>query len=284
MGSGDRERVRAKRQFLRRLAERFRGRLQPDHRATLIRGGAILGALMAASVWAAGSGYHEQRAAAVARCAAIDPSSYQTGMIFNSDGHRSVFHRSACFQEAAVLYRDPSLCAQVKERKSFFFSSWGYSGKRCGELVAQGMAADRNVLEDMKGRYLRGAVTLRDFRVERNGNGRDFDIIPSFNPGDPHPYSLRFDILGGETAGSGVLLHASGFHLNGRNKIRIYVRQADIRQRLPGFELGRPYRVRATLTFSVGNGSQAGRWSDAFIEQVFPAAERSASLVKEIVF
>lgn len=205
-------------------------------------------------------------------------------MIFNPDGYRSVYYRSACFQDAAILYRDESLCTQVKERWSLFFSSWGYSGERCRKLVTEGQAADRQALENMKNRYLKGAVTLVDFRIERNGNRRDFDIIPSFSVGEAHPYLLSFEIIGADPSQRAVLLHSSSFHLDGNNNIRIFVRQTDVRRRFPRFELGRPYRVQGTLIFSVGSGGQGGRWSDAFIERVFPEAERSTFLEKEITF
>jgi hypothetical protein len=233
---------------------------------------------------AAGNSYDELRSAAVKRCEAIDPSKHQSGLIFNPDGYRSFYVRSACFQDTAVTFRDESLCVQVKQRRSLFSSSWGYASKRCRQLVTEGMAADRKALEEQKSRYMKGAVRLRDFRIERNGNGRDFDIIPAFNTGYAHGYTLRFEIISAPATTGSVLLDTSGFYLDGNNNIRIFVRQSDIRRRFPHFELGHPYRVRATLILNVGNGGQGGRWSDAFIERVFPAAGRSTFLVKEVTF
>jgi hypothetical protein len=46
----------------------------------------------------------------------------------------------------------------------------------------------------------------------------------------------------------------------------------------------RVYRVRGTLILSAGTGGEGGRWSDDFIERVLPAAERSQTLVKEVIF
>jgi hypothetical protein len=232
---------------------------------------------------AAGSGYAELRAAAARRCEAIDPAEYQTGLMLNPDGYRSLYVRSACFQRAAVEFRDESLCAQVKRRWSLFSSSWGYSSKHCRQLVEEAVAGDRKELEEERSRYRQGAVKLRDFRIERNGNGRDFDIVPAFEAGWAHGYALRFEIV--EAAeGSSVPLASNGFYLSGDDNIRVFVRQADIRQRFPGFEPGRRYRVRGTLTLSVATGRMGGRWSDAFVERVFPAAERSQFLVKDAVF
>jgi hypothetical protein len=68
------------------------------------------------------------------------------------------------------------------------------------------------------------------------------------------------------------------------NNLNIYVRQADIKQRFPAFTLNRPYTVRATVVLDIGNGSQAGYWSEAFIERVFPLRERSQSMVKQASF
>ena len=233
---------------------------------------------------AAGNNYVEMRLAAVRRCEAIDPSKYQSGLMFNSDGYRSFYLRSACFQDAAIKFRDESLCAQVKRRFSLFSSSWGYSSNRCRQLVAEGIAADRKVLEETRDIYMKGAVKLRDFRIECNGNGRDFDIIPFFDLGQPHGYTLRFEIIDTEPTTGSVLLDSSGFYLDGNDNIRIFVRQADISKRFPHFELGRVYRVRGTLTLSVGTGGQGGRWSDAFINRVFPVADRSQTVVKEVIF
>jgi hypothetical protein len=232
---------------------------------------------------AAARGYVDQRAVAVKRCDATDPAEYRTGLVLNPDGYRSFYVRSACFQDAAVKFRDMSLCNKVKRRWSLFSSSWGYSGSRCRKLVEDAVAGDRKSLEEERSRYRQGAVRLRDFRIERNGNGRDFDIVPAFEPGWAHGYMLRFEIVEGAAGGS-VLLDASGYHLKGDDNIRAFVRQADIRQRYPGFEPGHKYRVRATLTLSVATGRMGGLWSDAFVEHVFPAAERSQLLVKEVIF
>jgi hypothetical protein len=70
-------------------------------------------------------------------------------------------------------------------------------------------------------------------------------------------------------------LHSSGMHLDGRSNVRLYVRYEDIRARWTEFSNGARYTVRATLTLDVGPGSLGARWSDTFVEGVFPRAERS---------
>jgi hypothetical protein len=38
------------------------------------------------------------------------------------------------------------------------------------------------------------------------------------------------------------------------------------------------------MVLDIGNGGQAGQWSDAFIERVFSTRERSQSVEKEVRF
>src|SRR5437773_10887804 len=116
--------------------------------------------------------YDELRSAALKQCQAIDPAEYQSGLFFNPDGYRSYYVRSECFQRTAVQFRDEALCARVRQRRSLFSSSWGYSPGHCREIVAEGKAADRTELENVKRLYVADGVRLRAFQIERNGNGR----------------------------------------------------------------------------------------------------------------
>ena len=225
--------------------------------------------------------YDEQRATAVRRCAAIDPGEYQTGLWFNPPGYRSYFVRSECFHQAAKEFRDASLCAEVRERRALLGSSWGYSPAQCLNDVRAGAAADREALAEMRRQYLSGPLRLGDFRVERNGNGRDLDIVPTFAGGHAGSYVLRFDVL---TSGGTVPLHTSGLHIDGRSNVRLYVRSADVQTRWPGLTLGHRYRVRATLTLDLGTGSAGARWSTAVVEEMFPRAERTSALEKDVAF
>src|SRR5262249_36966182 len=143
----------------------------PVHPKTVVL--ALVPGWLLLATTASGASYDELRSGAVKRCQAVDPAEYQSGLYFNPDGYRSYYVRSQCFQQAAVQFRDHALCAEVKRRVSLLSSSWGYSQSRCRELVTEGAATDRKELEEMKQQYKTGAVSLRDFRVERNGNGRD---------------------------------------------------------------------------------------------------------------
>ena len=252
----------------------------PRHACIVVLCIALLGLLAPTAAFA--FDYAEWHSKAVNACEVIDPSESQSGLIFNPDGYRSFYLRSKCFQEAAVTYRDPALCAQVRQRWSMFGSSWGYAPDRCRLLVAQGTVRDRAELLAMKKAYTAGGIKLRDFRVERNGNDRDIDIIPSFTGSYAHGYTLTFDIV--PDTGAATLLHTSGYHLDATSNLNIYVRQADVKQRLPEFSLNRRYDVRATVTLDVGFGGQSGYWSPAFIESVFPTRERTHWIVKPVTF
>lgn len=226
--------------------------------------------------------YAEWRLKEVTGCEAIDPSESQSGLMFNPDGYRSYYVRSKCLQEAAVRFRDAALCDQVRQRRSLFGSSWGYSAARCRQLVAEGVAADRRALEEMKRAYAAGGMSLRDFRIVRNGNGRDIDIIPSFAGTYAQSYQLTFEIL--QPGSAPALLHSSGYYVDPKSNLHLYVPSADIRRRFPAFSLDRVYTVRGTATLSLGFGGQSGYWSPAFIEEVFPVRARSRAITRQTAF
>jgi len=238
--------------------------------------------LFATGLAAADGDYATRRAAVVKKCESTNPSASQSGLFFNPDGYRSFYVRSQCFQDAAVQFRDATLCADVRQRRALLSSSWGYTAARCRMLVSEGVAADRRGLEEIVRRYATGGITLRDFQIERNGNGRDVDIIPVFAGIYGHGYTLSFEILRPDAPP--VLLHSSGYYVDEKSNLRIYIPQSDIRQRFPAFAMNRPYSVRATLMLDVGMGGQAGYWSDAFIENVFPVRERSRSITRQASF
>jgi hypothetical protein len=246
--------------------------------------GGIMAMVLASVASALANNYDELKSAALKRCESIDPTAYQSGLAFNPDGYRSFYLRSECFQKVAIEFRAESLYSQVIERRSVFSSSWGYSKANCQKLVVAGIGADRKALEEKRSGYLKGAIRLGDFRIERNGNGRDFDIIPSFVGAAADGYSLRFDIVLSPSNSQAVLLHASGYHIDGNSNLRIYVRQEDIRARFQQFALNQPYSVRASLVLAIGNGGQSGKWSDEFIDKIFPAKERTQIMEKEISF
>lgn len=227
------------------------------------------------------SDYANRRQVAMSECQKIDPTQYQTGLLFNPDGYRSFYVRSECLQKVAVQFRDPELCSQVRRHWSLY-SSWGISQSQCRKLVAEHVASDRKELEQLKPLYSAGAMRLQSLRLERNGNGRDFDFLPAFSGSYSHGYTITIEILPLNHAP--VLIHRDGYYIDSASNLRIYVRQADIRARFPELQLSHSYQLRATVTLSVPQGGINSYWSDAFIESIFPARDRSQSLTIDTSF
>jgi len=228
------------------------------------------------------SAYDVAKATAVKTCDATDANAYQSGLAFNPDGYRSYFVRSQCFQNTAVQFRDLTMCDRVRERRALLSSSWGYSPGNCRKLVEAAVRADRTEIEEIKRQYLAGSMVLRDFRIERNGNGRDYDVIPSFEGADGHGYTIAVEIV--PAGGRPVPVHTNGYYVDPRSALRLFIRQQDIKAAFPAFEPGRSYQVRATATFSLPAGGGSRFMSDAFLETVFPLRERTRSLTREFRF
>jgi len=226
--------------------------------------------------------YGTARAAALKTCEAIDANASQSALAFNPDGYRSYYVQSECLQRAAVQFRDVTLCDRVKERRTVLWSSWGYSPVNCRTLVGQGVDADRKETGEVRRRYLASGMVLRDFRLARNGNGRDYDLTPAFDGSDGHGYTITIEIMA--AGGRPAAIHTNGYFVDPRSALNIYIRLQDIRARLPEFEPGRSYSVRATATFSLAASDSSRFLSDSFIEGIFPLRERTRSVVKTIQF
>jgi hypothetical protein len=246
----------------------------------------ILGLLVATVVLpiaqASAPTYDAAKSAAVKTCEAIDANQYQTGLAFNPEGYRSYYVRSECFQRTAVQFRDATLCARVRQRRALLWSSWGYSPGNCRTLAGQAIDADRQEIGEIRRRYLAGSMVLRDVRIDRNGNGRDYDVLPSFEGADGHGYTITIEIV--PPGRSPIAIHTGGYYVDPRSALRIFIRQQDINARVPSFQTGRSYQVRATATFTLPAGGGSRFMSDAFMERLFPLRERTRSVTREIRF
>ncbi len=206
------------------------------------------------------SSYDTAKTAAVKTCDAIDANEYQTGLALNPDGYRSYYGRSQCFQNTAEQFRDRTLCDRVRQRRALLSSSWGYSPGNCRTLVGEAVDADRKEIEEIKRQYLAGSMVLGDFRIERNGNGRDYDVIPSFEGADGHGYMIAIEIL--PPGGKPVAVHTERL-LRGSAKRAPAVHPAAGNQ-------GSLSRVRAGSFVSGardGHVHPAGRWRLAIHER-----------------
>jgi hypothetical protein len=159
--------------------------------------------VLALTTAALGASYDEQRLAAVAACEANDLRDYQSGLLFNPDGYRSL---------------------------------------------------------------------LRSLRV-----------LPAGGAGVPRRLALR----AGAAAGRHAAAHVASLvrHASRRSQQRPALRPLRGHPGAwPEFSYGTRYTVPATLTLDAGPGNLGGRWSDTFVEGVFPRAERSQALEKDIGF
>lgn len=240
--------------------------------------GSILGTLAARA-----AEYDVQLQQSVIRCEQIDADDYQTGLWFNPDGYRSYYIRSNCYQQAAERLRTPQLCAQVNRRLALFSSSWGVSESNCRAQVAKKLEKDRTELMTLRQQYLEDPVRLVALRMEPNGNGRDYDFIPLFEGNFAHRYRLTLSLI--DDLGSRHLIHENSYHISGPDsRLSLYVRRTDIQAAYPPLEPDRNYRLQAQLELSVGTNMTDGMISDDVLEGVFPAAERTQSLVTNVSF
>jgi hypothetical protein len=224
--------------------------------------------------------YESRLAAALARCEQIPAMESHTGLIFNPDGYRSYYGRSACYQRLAVDFRDADFCEKVYRRYALFSSSWGYSEKNCRRLVREAVVGDRAEIERLKDAYSRAPVLAVDFKLQRNGNGRDFDLKPVFTDGFASGYSLEFLLL--NSANEWISIYKQGVHLgSSEQRLNFYIKKGDIVALLPEFDDGQTYLMALDIIAAVPMGRGNARWPEAWLEQVWPQAERSQRLTRK---
>ena len=234
------------------------------------------------SIAAAGNNYDSRRAADLQKCQAIGPREHRSGMVMNPDGYQSYYLRSHCLQRVAESYRDESLCEDVRERWSLFTSTWGVSEKRCRSLVSEGMEQDNRAISALKKTYADSDLIFKDFTVVKNGNGRDFDLIPQFYGDGSLAYTLNFYLLMPDQ--EPMLIHSSGYNVTGKSRIRIYLPVSELRELVPTFSNRSDHLVRATLEYSTPQGHLQNRWHPDFLEQRFPRSDRTQTLEKRVDF
>lgn len=148
--------------------------------------------------------------------------------------------------------------------------------------MAQAVEGHRKEIGRIRREYLTSSMVLRDVHVQRNGNGRDYDVTPSFEGTDGHGYMIVVEIV--PTGGRPIVVHSNGYYVDPRSALRLFIRQQDIRAVFPAFELGRRYQVRTTATFTLPAGGGSRFMSDAFLETAFPLRERVRTVTREIKF
>jgi hypothetical protein len=220
---------------------------------------------------------------AVSRCELINPRASQSGLVFNPEGYRTYYERSACMQRAAIDFRERPLCNQVKRRYALFSSGWGYSRSNCRDLVDEGVAEDRAELEELRQNYSAGPVRLSSVIMERNGNGRDYDFIPRFADGYEAGYQMDFYLT--DESGTRHLILQHGSYLRGSSdNIRLFLQRQQLLSGFPTLESGVSYTMEVHLMLSIGIGGPRNWLRPSFVEEVFPEQTRTEVLTTRVSF
>ena len=181
-------------------------------------GAAVLGLVAAPSV-AGTDPFEVQKRQKIAHCAAIPEGDYSTGMIFNAPGFATLFDRAFCFQKLAVDERDPFLCDEVREKKSWIFDGSGVSGPSCRKSVAARLAQDR---QEAGSKDFGSIHRLLSVEFLRNGNGTDFDAVVTTAGSYPGAYELTIAL-------AGVSVHKRSYAYGGPNlPRRIFLRRSEL--------------------------------------------------------
>jgi len=228
--------------------------------------------LLLFSAWAQAD-YAARLSAAQLRCEAVPAMESHSGLLFNPKGYRSYYGRSACYQRLAVDFRQPEFCKMVWRRFSVFASSWGYSEENCISLFEQAALDDAESIAVIRDAYLRGPVRLIDAVLRKNGNRRDFDLLPAFTAGYASSYLLTFYIVNNQ--GDKVQIAEQGFSLGeAAPEISLYIKQEDIISRLAGFDEHQQYEMLFELRLMLPLGRGGAVWPLQWVDSFWPETER----------
>lgn len=217
--------------------------------------------------------FTDQKARRLARCMAIPAKEYSTGLIFNPSGYQTMYHRSRCLQDLAVDERDRAVCDEVRERKSLLFDGSGVSPAHCRDLVAARMAADRKNLEALD----TGAIQrIETIAIERDGNGRDFDLVVTTRGSLSAAYELR--VVARDESGSSIEIFSNDGNPAGPDSRRIFLlRAADL-----SLKLGEDWAAKSWTV--VGTLALARTDANRFYYDRIPRAVRESRTEATIVF
>ena len=182
----------------------------------------------------------ERKAAELARCQGLDPDEYFTGLVFNPPGMQTGFARSSCFDRLALNYRDVTLCAEVRERKSMWFDGSALSRQACERRVHERAAGDPRVL-------IADIHRLDEMQWFRNGNGRDFDVHVRTSGSYAHRYALKLLMLDSKGARTRTLWDNEYGYRAVDHERRILIRAGDLHAAAAALGVEPPYRVRLTF-------------------------------------
>lgn len=190
--------------------------------------------------------FGDRKARRLARCMAIPANEYSTGLLFNPSGYQTMYHRSQCLQDLAVDERDRALCDEVRERRSLLFDGSGVSPAHCRDLVAARMAADTKDLEALDAGAIHRIETLA---IERDGNGRDFDLVVTTSGSLSTGYELR--IVARDESGASIEIFSNDGNPGASGSRRIFLlRAAELAEKLGKDWAAKTWTIVATLALA----------------------------------
>jgi len=186
------------------------------------------------------------------RCEAIPAGEYSSGLLFNPSGYQTFYHRSECFQKLAIEERDPVLCDRVRERDSWLFEGWYVSASNCRKLVKARQDADIREFASLDPRSIN---RLTGLEINRNGNGRDFDLLVTTKGHFPGEYLL--EIFFDRPGHSPALLYRETVHGGLLDGTRILLlREEKLREVLGGKVPAGPGFLRSELRLLLTEGNR----------------------------
>ena len=218
--------------------------------------------------------FEARKAERLARCLAIPEKEYSTGLIFNPSGYATLFHRSGCLQRLALDERDPLLCDQVRERRSWIFDGSGTSPENCRALVAARIGKDD---QEAAAKEFETIHRLVSMRFARNGNGRDFDLTVVTEGSFAGSYELEV-ALASPGLGDPVRIHKNVYGYGATNEPRhIWLDRGALAAALGADFATREFAALAMLRIAEEKHRR-------FLYQRIPTALRSSRLKATIRF
>lgn len=173
-----------------------------------------------------------------AKCKAIPAERYYTGLIFNPDHLETGYERSQCYQALAEQLRDPELCRQAMERKSWFFDGSGISQKACKAKVAERIRQDK-----VAAGRAQAPQRLVGLVLNRDGNGKDIDVHIRTSGGAAMNYWLTLSVV--DADGVERVVRQDWQPMDGTDaELVIFIKRESV---LAAYEPDRESILRATL-------------------------------------
>jgi len=220
------------------------------------------------------AGYQEQLERALSNCEKTPAFKSRSGLFFNPQGYQAYWERSACYQKLAIKFRQSSYCKKVFQRYTIFSSSSGYSRQNCKQQVAEEREKDEAYLLSLKNKFARGPAILVDLDIIKNGNSKDYDVIPLFTSGYKSSYEMTFSLI--DQHATRYDIDKTSFVLGEEKpKIRWFIPRKIFDDAMPGFDDTDQYIVESWLTASVPVGRANVTWDPRWVESVWPRKERS---------